>query len=150
MQEDKEPFFDTHRTVRDSIDIMAAMLAKIDFDASAMRRQMRKGFINATELADYLVGKGVAFRDAHHVTGRAVAMAEARGVGLGELDIAALQKLDARIEPDVFEALDYATAVRRRDSSGGTGPESVRKQIVHLRQWLESTRMDAIERTSPS
>ena len=140
MQEDKEPFFDTHRTVESSLKIMAAMLEKLGFNEAAMRLQMAKGFINATELADYLVSKGLAFRDAHHVTGRAVGVAEAAGKGLEELSLGEFQVLDARIEPDVFEALDYAGAVRRRSAPGGTGQDSVRRQIEELRAWIGTAR----------
>ena len=87
LQEDKEPFFDADRTVTLSLACMAGMMEKMGFVPEKMRALLKKGFLNATELADYLVGKGMPFREAHHVTGRAVAFAEGKGVGLEDLSL---------------------------------------------------------------
>jgi argininosuccinate lyase len=138
MQEDKEPFLDTHDTVSPSLAIMAGMLSELGFNRERMHRALKAGFLNATELADYLAAKGIPFRQAHHITGAAVAFAEERGVGLEDLGLADLQRFSADIEEDVFAVLDYENAVARRHVPGGTGPDSVGKQIEALALWLEA------------
>ncbi len=89
-------------------------------------------------MADYLAAKGVPFREAHHITGAAVAFAEGKGVGLEDLSLADFKEFSAEIEDDVFEVLDYKTAVERRTSPGGTGPASVTRQVDDLEAWLVS------------
>ena len=101
-----------------------------------MRRALSAGFLNATELADYLAMRGMPFREAHHVTGRAVAMAEEQGIGLEDLSLEALRSLSPLISEDVYAVLDYDTAVRRRNTPGGTGPDAVRVQMEALEAWL--------------
>ena len=108
LQEDKEGFLDADRTVDASLMLMAGMLEELTFRTDRMRAACARGFLNATELADYLVGKGLPFREAHHVTGHAVALAEKQGKGLEDLSLAELQQLDARIADDVYAVLDYA------------------------------------------
>ena len=136
LQEDKIPFLDTNKTVRDSLALMADMLGATSFNAARMRRALSAGFLNATELADYLAMRGMPFREAHHITGRAVAMAEEQGVGLEELSLEALRSLSPLISEDVYAVLNYDTAVRRRNMPGGTGPDSVRAQMEALERWL--------------
>ena len=136
MQEDKEPFFDADRTVSSSVSIMADMLAALEFVPEAMRRALAKGFLNATELADYLAAKGLPFREAHHAAGAAVALAESRGKGLEDLNLEDLRGFSPLVEQDVFVVLEYAAAVARRNFPGGTGPASVAGQIKALRGWL--------------
>lgn len=138
MQEDKEPFLDTHDTVAPSLSIMAGMLEKLEFCSEAMAKALKSGFLNATELADYLAAKGLPFRQAHHVTGAAVAYAEKKGRGLEDLSLEELQQFSNLIAEDVFVVLDYQSAVVRRAVSGGTGPDSVDQQITDLRAWLDS------------
>ncbi len=137
MQEDKEPFLDADRTMRFSLKIMADMMAEMHFVPKAMTAALRRGFLNATELADYLVGKGLPFRQAHHITGQAVAAAEKQGCGLEELSLDTLQTFSALIEQDVFAVLDFETAVARRETAGGTGPKAVKAQIADLREFLQ-------------
>lgn len=138
LQEDKLPFLDTDKTVRTSLALMADMLDGIRFNAARMRRALAAGFLNATELADYLTTRGMPFREAHHVTGRAVALAEEKGVGLEDLTLEELRGLCPDIGPDVYTVLDYETAVRRRNIPGGTGPASVRAQLEELRAWSDA------------
>ena len=138
LQEDKEAFLDADAAFAASLDIMAGMLRELVFDAGRMRAACAAGFLSATELADYLAGKGIPFREAHHMTGKAVALAESQGTGLEALSIEDLQNICPRIETDVFELLDYANAARRKQSPGGTGPAPVRRQIEALREWLNS------------
>ncbi len=136
MQEDKEPFFDADDTVRASLRIMAEMLRALAFRTGRMREALGAGFLNATELADYLAAGGLPFREAHRVAGRAVALAEARGVGIEALTLAQLRELSALVDEDVFETLAYETAVARRGVRGGAGPGPVADQIAELRRWL--------------
>ena len=136
LQEDKEGFLDTDRTVTASLPLMAGMLDETTFRTDRMRAACARGFLNATELADYLVGKGLPFREAHHVTGHAVALAEKEGKGLEDLTLDQLRTLDGRIDDDVYAVLDYDAAVRRRETPAGTGPRSVARQLEQLRQWL--------------
>ncbi len=143
MQEDKEPFFETDRTLDASLSLMAGMTAALRFRPERMRQALKSGFVNATELADYLVRKGVPFRDAHHATGRAVALAEENGRGLEDLDIEELRGCAPEVENDVYEALAFETAVCRRNTHGGTGPVPVAKQLEDLRRWLENCAPEA-------
>jgi argininosuccinate lyase len=138
LQEDKEPFIDTDRTVSASLEIMAGMVEALRFNTRRMENALRAGFLNATELADYLVGKGVPFRDAHHITGNAVALAEDRGKGLEDLTLEEFHSVSDLIGEDVFAVLDYRAAVERRCTHGGTGPASVAAQLAALQQWLSS------------
>jgi argininosuccinate lyase len=116
---------------------MAGMLSELRFRPERMRDALAQGYLNATELADYLVAKGVPFREAHHVTGRAVAFAESAGKALEELILDELRVFFPAMEQDVFEALRYETAVARRNGPGGTGPESVSAQMAELSRWLQ-------------
>jgi len=136
LQEDKEPFLDTHEAVYMSLQIMARMMEEIKFSARAMNRALKEGFLNATELADYLVGKGIPFRQAHHITGNIVAYAEKKGVGLEDLTIQEFKQFSEEIEDDVYMALDFKQAVGRRETPGGTGPQSVERQIKWARDWI--------------
>jgi argininosuccinate lyase len=140
LQEDKEPLFDADKTVSDSLAIMAEMMRAMKFRPERMRQALKLGFLNATELADYLAAKGLAFREAHHVAGAAVARAEAKGIGLEDLPIEELRLLSRQIEPDVFDILTYEAAVARRTTPGGTAPERVREQIAALDGWLRQAR----------
>ena len=137
LQEDKEGFFDTDKTLRDSLSLISPMLQSIRFNACRMRDACRRGYINATELADYLAVKGVPFREAHHITGRAVALAEKQDLALEQLPLEQLQQLSPLIAEDIHEFLDYEACVKRRESPGGTGPKSVETQISVLRSWLQ-------------
>ena len=136
MQEDKEGFLDADNTVEASLRLMAGMMEELSFRTDRMREACKAGFLNATELADYLVGKGLPFREAHHVTGQCVAAAESQCKGLEDLTLAEMQALEPRIEEDVYAILDYAAAVRRRETPGGTGPQSIAAQVAQLRSWL--------------
>ena len=95
---------------------MAGMMKALRFDEVRMARALTAGFLNATELADYLVTKGIPFREAHHITGSAVALAEGKNLSLEALPLDALQGLCDRIGPDVFDVLEYRAAVARRNA----------------------------------
>ncbi len=136
LQEDKEGFMDASHTVMTSLSVMEGMLSELGFNTKRMEEACSRGFLNATEMADYLVGKGVPFREAHHITGHAVALAEQRGTGLEELSLEDFRSLDARIDEGIYPVLDCHAAVRRRETPGGTGPKSVQAQIALLRSWM--------------
>lgn len=127
---------DADKTVSNSLALMAGMLSELRFNTKRMAAVMRSGFLNATELADYLVGKGIPFREAHHITGAAVALAEDNGKALEDLSIAEFQTVSELIGEDVYAVLAYEAAVARRKTQGGTGPDSVRAQLAELAVWM--------------
>ena len=137
-QEDKEPLFDAVKTLHDSLlafaDLVPAMKAKPD----SMRSAASLGHPTATDLADYLVRKGVAFRDAHEIVGTAVGMAETQGKDVGELSLQELQSLSGLIEGDVFEVLTLEGSVAARDHIGGTAPRQVRAAAERARAKLSA------------
>lgn len=143
LQEDKEPFFDADATVRTSLGIMADMLARIEFLPESMERALEAGFLNATELADYLVGRGMPFRQAHHASGACVAMAEALGCGLADLSVTQMREAGASVDEDVYSILSYRASVERRVSPGGTGPSSVGQQLGIVGQWIAEAKASA-------
>jgi argininosuccinate lyase len=128
MQEDKELTFDALASLRLGIAAMTAMADDLEPNAAAMRAAAGAGYSTATDLADWLVrALGLPFRDAHHVTGRLVAMAEAEGVGLEALPLETMQKVEPRMTRDVFSVLSVDNSVKSRRSYGGTAPQNVRK-----------------------
>lgn len=138
MQEDKESFLDADKTVADCLRIMTAFIDALVFQPEKMLAACKLGYINATELADYLAARGIPFRDAHHITGNAVAYAEKSGKALEELTLAELRQFSEKIEEDIYAALSYESCVARRETSGGTGPASVARQIRDFENWLAS------------
>lgn len=137
LQEDKEAFFDTDETIQANLAIMAAMLPELAFQPAAMLAACKKGFLNATELADYLVTKGAPFREAHHLAGSLVAYAEKACKGLEDLELVEMQAVSPLIQADIYDVLGYQTCVARRETPGGTGPNSVRKQLEDFQEWLD-------------
>ena len=135
-QEDKEPLFDTVDTARDTLRIMAEMVAGIIVKPEAMERAALKGYATATDLADYLVKKGLPFRDAHEAVAHAVKHAIGQGVGLSALPLATLQGFHASITDDVFEVLTLRGSLNARNVLGGTAPDQVRAQIARHRARL--------------
>jgi argininosuccinate lyase len=135
-QEDKEPLFDTVDTLTDTLRIFAEMVVGIVVRPEAMRRAALRGHATATDLADYLVKKGLPFRDAHEVVAQAVKLAIARGVDLAELPIDVLQGFHASIDVDVHAVLTLEGALAARDTLGGTAPAQVRAQIARHRARL--------------
>lgn len=136
LQEDKEPFFDADRTVISSLDVMKEMLKLLRFNPDRMKAACQAGYINATELADYLTTKNIPFRDAHHATGKAVARAESLGLSLEDLPLSEFQAIHPAIEEDVYPLLAYDACCRRRETPGGTGPQSIKQQLSDLERWL--------------
>ncbi len=135
-QEDKEPLFDTVDTLKDTLRIFAEMMGGLTVNEDAMRKAAARGYATATDLADYLVKKGLAFRDAHEVVAHAVKSAQLAGKDLSELPLATLQGFHAAIEADVFDCLSLQGSLDARITIGGTAPERVLQEIALHRQRL--------------
>jgi argininosuccinate lyase len=138
-QEDKQPLFDTVDTVFDTLRAFAEMVPGIEADAAAMRRAAEEGFSTATDLADYLVNKGLPFRDAHEAAARAVRLAADRGCDLASLPLPDLQQLAPQIGPDVYGCLTLEGSLAARNHSGGTSPIQVQRQVERWRERLNTT-----------
>jgi argininosuccinate lyase len=137
-QEDKEPLFDLVDNLKGSLKVFADMVPAISCNREAMRQAAHKGFATATDLADYLVRKGVPFRDAHEVVGRSVAYCVEHGRDLAELRLVELQQFSAVIDADVFDHLTLEGSVAARDHIGGTAPNRVRAAIERARARLSA------------
>ncbi len=123
-------------TVLDCLRAFADMVPAIEPNREAMREAARQGFSTATDLADYLVRKGIAFRDAHEIVGTAVAHALELGVDLSEMSLESLKSFSPAIEDDVFEVLTLEGSVAARDHLGGTAPAQVREAVSRARDLL--------------
>ncbi len=137
-QEDKEPLFDAVDTVKDCLRAFADMVPAIKPRKDAMYEAARRGFSTATDLADYLVRKGMPFRDAHEVVGKSVAHGVEIGKDLSEMSLEELQQFSSTIEADVFEVLTLEGSVAARNHIGGTAPEQVRAAVARARQQLDA------------
>lgn len=137
-QEDKEPLFDVADTLLVTLQIYADMLRGITVKADNMRQAALEGFATATDLADYLVKKGMPFRDAHEVVAHAVKAGVESGRDLAEFSLAELQAFSSTISEDVFEVLTLEGSVASRNHTGGTAPDQVRRAIAQARQQLGS------------
>jgi argininosuccinate lyase len=140
MQDDKEPVFDARDLVMLSLQALAGMIETVEFVPERMRAAAAQGFSTATDLADWLVREAdVPFREAHHITGRAVKAAEERGCELADMPLDALQAIDGRIDQRIYEVLSIDASVRSRMSYGGTAPDRVREQIAAAKEELISS-----------
>jgi len=137
MQEDKVPVFEAFDTLALCLAATTGMVETLVFNPEPMRQAAASGFSTATDLADWLVrAAGVPFRDAHHITGNAVKLAESKGVMLHELSLDELKGIDARITEDVYSVLTVEASVASRTSYGGTAPSQVRAQVDAARREL--------------
>ena len=136
MQEDKEAIFDAIDTVSQCLEVFAPMVRTMKPLKGNMYAAAQKGFINATDLADYLTRKGMPFRSAYKLTGQLVAKCIAEGKVLEDVSLAEYQSLSELFDQDVYEAIDLAACVARRTSEGGTGPASVTAQLQQLEAFL--------------
>jgi argininosuccinate lyase len=148
LQEDKPPVFDAFDTVDASLDILAGAMEGARFRTDALRRALREGFLDATEIADYLANKGVPFREAHHVAGRLVALGVRTQRVLSEISLDELRSEHALFEADIFAALDPDTIVERRNVFGGPARAQVLAQLEHLAQRLRA-RLPAARPNAP-
>jgi argininosuccinate lyase len=135
-QEDKEPLFDTVDTLKDTLRIFAEMIGGITVQPQAMEQAASRGYATATDLADYLVKKGLPFRDAHETVAHAVKAAVSHNCDLSELPLNVLQQFNPAIEKDVYDALSLRGSLNARNTLGGTAPSQVRSQIERHRQRL--------------
>ena len=135
-QEDKEPLFDTVDTVADTLRIFADMVSAITVKPEMMRQAAFQGYATATDLADYLVKKGLPFRDAHEAVARAVRFCVEKGCDLSEMTLDQMKEFSNLIESDVMEILTLEGSVKARDHVGGTAPAQVRKAVADLRERL--------------
>ena len=136
-QEDKEPLFDTLDTLINSVRAFADMVPALTVNKDKMYQAAQQGYATATDLADYLTKKGLAFRDAHEVVGQAVAFAIDAGKDLSDCTVEELRAFDARIEDDVFDVLTLEGSLNARNITGGTAPEQVRLQVIAGRELIK-------------
>ena len=136
LQEDKEAVFDSADTVDICLRTAAIVLDNLRVNESRTRQAAAKGYLNATELADYLVKKGVPFREAHEIVGTAVLFAIENNRELNKLDLSDLQQFSKKIDRDVFDALDLNSALAAKDVVGGTASRRVRSAVKAARRSL--------------
>jgi argininosuccinate lyase len=132
LQEDKEPVFDTVETLMNCTRLLSRLWPKLTFKADSMERAAESGYLLATDLADYMVKKGLDFRSAHHIVGSLVAFALERGMELKDLPLSDLKTFHGVFEEDVAQVLDLRTAMSQRGSQGGTAPRQVRKALREM------------------
>ena len=137
LQEDKEPLFDALHNVSNSVQIACGVISTLTPNANALRAALAPELL-ATDLAEYLVRKGVPFRETHHVAGAAVRMAELQAVPLSDLTFEDLLTLHHAFEEDVMAVWNFERSVEQRDAAGGTSRRAVLEQIAKLRAWLDA------------
>ena len=140
MQEDKEAIFDALDHTQLAIEVFTAMFATMKVNTVAMRRAAAQGFINATDCADYLVKRGMAFRDAYKVSGKLVAYCIKENTTLEELPLETFKEFSETFGDDVYDAIDLDNCVNRRTAYGGPSPESVKHQIEIVREFIASNK----------
>lgn len=137
MQEDKLPLFDSANTARESLYIMTHILIHTTFDAKRFEQELKKDFLTATEIADYLVQRGVPFRDAHAITGRIVSYCTEHRMALSDLSLKDLHHFSNKFSEDVFMLLDPHASIEHKKSAGSTSPNEVKRQIVYWTRMLK-------------
>ncbi|MBC7247864.1 MAG: argininosuccinate lyase [Actinobacteria bacterium] len=140
LQEDKEAVFDAADQLRSMLEVMTGAMRTAAFDRERMAEAAREGYLNATDLADYLVGKGIPFLRAHEIAGRAVRVCLRKGVSLEELPLEDYQELEDSIGEDVYRRLALEACVSARDVPGGTAPPRVEEALAEARRRLEKRR----------
>ncbi len=139
MQEDKEVAFDAMKTVKDCLELFTGMLRTMKFREERMAKSAMNGFTNATDAADYLVNKGVPFRDAHGIIGRLVLYCIDKNTSIDALNLEELQSISDKFEADIYEAVSLKTCVEKRLTIGAPGPEAMREVIKINRAYLEES-----------
>ncbi|MEA4926734.1 MAG: argininosuccinate lyase [Syntrophomonadaceae bacterium] len=142
MQEDKEALFDAIDTIKKCLLVFTPMLAGSKFNKDIMARSARGGYTNATDLADYLAGKGLPFRDAHEVAGRTVLYCLSQKCALEDLSLEQLRQFSNLIEADIYQFIDINACVARRSIPGGPAPATVRKAIQEANEWMVKMKND--------
>lgn len=136
MQEDKELTFDAIDTVKGCLSLFTGMLSKIQFHKEVMASSAKNGFTNATDVADYLVTKGVPFRDAHGITGQLVLLCIERGCSLEDIPLSDYQKFSPVVREDIYEAISLASCVEKRNTLGAPGTEAIAEELAYNEQYL--------------
>ena len=136
MQEDKEAAFDAMDTVADCLTLFTGMLRTMKFRKERMAESARNGFTNATDAADYLVGKGVPFRDAHGIVGRLVLYCIEKDTSIDKLSLEELKGISDRFDEDIYDAVSLKTCVEKRLTIGAPGPEAMEKTLKMCRSYL--------------
>ncbi len=145
LQEDKEALFDAADTLGASLSLLPPMLLSLKWNRARMRQAVEDGFLNATDLADYLVKKGVVFREAHGIVGGLVRLAAERGIGLAGLSLSDLKAASTLIGDDVYETIGTEACLAAKDVPGGTAPHRVREALGAVRERLARARQDGTE-----
>lgn len=138
MQEDKEGLFDALHSYLQCLQMLAFAVPELTVNREHAALQAALGYSNATELADYLVSKGVAFRDAHHMTGTLVVNAQQLGIALEQLTLEQFQQVCPAIDADVYASLDLQYGLNQRQAMGGTAPKAVKVAVKHAQDWLHA------------
>lgn len=146
LQEDKEGLFDAIDTLKFSLAVYEQIIRGMKIRKDNMRRAVEEDFSNATDLADYLVRKGIPFRDAHEISGKLVHECISHGIYLKDLSLDEFKKFSEAIEEDIFQAIDPETCVESRNSLGGTSSEQVKLQIENAKRILESEKNSVLEK----
>ena len=141
MQEDKKPLFDVIITVRQCLFIFANMLVHTTFNKAHLEEELRTDFLSATDMADYLVRKGLPFREAHEITGKVVVYCIGRKMYFGNLDIETLKEFSVKFDGDVFDFILPQNSVNQKQSAGSTSPHEVKKQLSHWTRVLSKRRV---------
>lgn len=144
MQEDKEAIFDAYDTTRDCLQIAATVLRNLKIREDKSKAAAEKGYLNATELADYIARKGVPFREAHELAGKIVLRAIELNVELNDLELAEMQKFSPKIEVDVYEALSLEQTLKTKNAVGGTAPERVEDALRKAKSYLSEIQSENI------
>jgi argininosuccinate lyase len=139
MQEDKEAVFDTADTVRDSLEVTATVLRNVRLREARARDAATVGYMNATEMADYLVRRGLAFREAHEAVGRMVLYGLGKGLELHELELEELRQFSPHVSEDVYESLSLERTLATKSQAGGTSPERVKEALAAARASLQAS-----------
>jgi argininosuccinate lyase len=134
LQEDKKSIFDSVDNIKICLQVMAGQMDTLKVNKEKMLKACKEGYLNATDIADYLVNKGTAFRDAHHIAARLVKIAMDQGKNLEELSIDIYKKEANIFEEDIYQAIDLKTIVEKRKSQGGPAKEEVQRQIAYVKE----------------
>ncbi len=138
MQEDKEVAFDAMDTVKNCLILFTGMLRTLKFRKERMAESAMNGFTNATDAADYLVGKGVPFRDAHGIVGRLVLYCIEKNTSIDRLSLQELQKISDKFEADIYDAVSLKTCVAKRLTIGAPGPEAMKETLKKYREYMDN------------
>ena len=136
LQEDKSPIFSSLKTTNECVSIFRDLLNSIKFNKKSIDRSLNLGFLTATDLADYLTRQGVAFRDAHHITGKIISYCETNDKNLDEVKIGEFKKFSKFIEKDIYKFISINHSVSSKNSYGGTSIKNVKKMLVQYKRIL--------------